>query len=173
MSFIKIYTGGTFDIPHLGHYNFFKQVKELFPDSWLIVALNTDEFIKEFKGSLPLFSYEERERFLKMIPFVDTVIVNTHGADSKPTISMVEPNVIAIGNDWLEKNYCKQMGFDAKWLREKNISLVYLPYTDGISTTEIKKRINQRDLDEGFIRVRTTGMYTVDPDYFKFPIPHS
>lgn len=138
---IKVYTGGTFDIPHLGHLNFFKQVKELFPDSWVCVALNTDDFIERFKGKKPLFSYDERYRFIQMIPGVDYVIENKSGEDSKPTILNVQPNVIVIGNDWLEKDYCKQMGFDAQWLREHMISLCYLPYTDGISTTEIKRRL--------------------------------
>jgi hypothetical protein len=33
------------------------------------------------------------------------------------------------------------MGFDQDWLDERGIGLVYLPYTDGISTTAIKARL--------------------------------
>lgn len=141
---LTLYTGGTFDIPHLGHYNFFKQCKTLFPDSYLWVSLNTDEFIEEFKGVKPLFSYNERMKFLLNVTYVDFITENSGGADSKPAILRVQPDVIVIGNDWLEKDYCKQMGFDAKWLRDNNISLCYLPYTEGISTSEIKRRINAR-----------------------------
>lgn len=140
-----IYTGGTFDIPHLGHLNFFKQVKRLFPYSTIIVALNTDEFVFKYKGSYPLFTYKERMKFMYLIPEITTIISNDSGEDSKPTILRVNPNVIVIGNDWLSKDYCKQMGFTPEWLREQSISLVYLPYTEGISTTLIKERMNARE----------------------------
>jgi len=136
-----LYTGGTFDIPHLGHMNFFGKCKELFPGSYLFVAVNTDEFIERFKGRKPLFSYEERCKFLNMVPYVDQVVKNFGDELSTLTIAQFQPDVVLIGNDWLEKDYCKQMGFDAKWLRDHNISLVYVPYTDGISTTMIKQRV--------------------------------
>lgn len=138
---LRVYTGGTFDIPHLGHYNFFRQCKELFPDSYLIVSLNTDEFIKRYKGVSPIFSYSEREKYLNYINLIDKVVRNAGDEDSKPTILACKSDIILIGNDWLEKDYCKQMGFDAKWLREHRISLCYLPYTEGISTSDIKKRL--------------------------------
>lgn len=139
---LVVYTGGTFDIPHLGHYNFFRKIKELWPNCWLVVSLNTDEFIEKFKGKKPLFSYDERCRLLMRVEFINNIIPNSGGEDSRPAILSVRPDVIAIGNDWLEKDYCKQMGFNAQWLRDYNISLVYLPYTEGISTTEIKRRIS-------------------------------
>jgi cytidyltransferase-like protein len=111
---LRVYTGGTFDIPHLGHYNFFKQIKELWPECWLVVSLNTDKFIGDFKGKKPLFSYDERRMLLNKVSYIDSIITNTGGADSKPAIISTQPNVIAIGNDWLEKDYCGQMGFDAQ-----------------------------------------------------------
>ncbi len=137
-----VYTGGTFDIPHMGHVNFFRKIKEYFPGCELVVSLNTDEFVEEFKGKKPLFSYNERRKFIWFSGMVDRIITNTGGADSKPAILSKPPHVIAIGNDWLEKDYCKQMGFTPQWLRDYDIALIYIPYTEGISTTEIKKRIN-------------------------------
>lgn len=142
---MKVYTGGTFDIPHAGHVNFFRQIKTMWPDCSLIVSLNTDEFIYRYKGAYPLFSYEERSRFLYMTGYVDLVIANTGGEDSKPAILSVNPDVIAIGSDWLAKDYCQQMRFDANWLREHYITLAYLPYTEGISTTLIKERIRDAE----------------------------
>jgi cytidyltransferase-like protein len=137
-----VYTGGTFDVPHLGHVNFFNQCKGLFPDSTLIVALNTDDFITKFKGKPPLFSYAERVSFLNLIPVIDSIVPNIGGADSKITIKLYLPDVIAIGNDWLEKDYCAQMNFDAQWLTDNKISLIYIPHTDGISTSLIKERFS-------------------------------
>ena len=115
---IVVYTGGTFDVPHAGHAYFFKQIKELFPDSYVIVSLNTDEFVKEYKGKNPLYSYMEREYLVGMFYGVDLIIKNKGGKDSKPSILEANPNVIAIGSDWLEKDYLKQMDFTEEWLRE-------------------------------------------------------
>lgn len=33
------------------------------------------------------------------------------------------------------------LGFTQDWLDENGISLIYIPYTDGISSTEIKRRL--------------------------------
>lgn len=141
---IKLYTGGSFDVPHIGHNIFFEECKFYFPDSHLVVALNTDDFIMRFKGAPPLFTYKEREEYLKYISFIDEIVPNIAGEDSKITISQQNPNVIVIGNDWLEKDYCKQMTFNAKWLSEKRIALCYLPRYADISTTLIKERVNKK-----------------------------
>ena len=78
---------------------------------------------------------------LKACKYVDQVIANSGGADSKPTILQVRPNIVAIGTDWAKKDYYKQMQFTQDWLDEKDISLIYIPYTKGISSTEIKTRL--------------------------------
>ena len=104
---MKIYTGGTFDVPHIGHAIFFEECKFYFPNSQLIVALNTDEFVEEFKGKRPLFSYAERKDYLNNILSIDEIVPNIGGADSKVTILQQKPNAVVIGMDWLEKDYCQ------------------------------------------------------------------
>ena len=137
-----IYTGATFDILHAGHINFLRQCKEYFPDSYLIVSLNTDEFIEQFKGKKPVFNFDERKKLLETVEYVDEVIRNIGGEDSKPAILTVEPDVIIIGSDWLNKDYLKQMSITEEWLRKNHIALIYIPYTEIISTTEIKRRLS-------------------------------
>lgn len=132
-------TFGTFDLVHHGHGNFLKQCKKIADK--VIVALNTDEFIKEYKGSYPILNYKEREKSLLNLKYVDQVIPNKDGYDSKPTILQINPNILAIGSDWAVKDYYKQMNFTQQWLDEQEILLVYFAYTSGISTTEIKRRI--------------------------------
>lgn len=134
-----IYTGGTFDLFHYGHVNFLKQCSRL--ASKVVVSLNTDEFIQDYKGKLPIMTYKEREISLKECKYVTEVIPNIGGKDSKPTILKVKPDIIAIGDDWAKKDYYSQMGFTQNWLDKNNIILLYLAYTQGISTSEIKKRI--------------------------------
>ena len=75
--------------------------------------------------------------------YVSKVVPNKGGEDSKPSILKVQPNIIAIGDDWAKKDYYKQMSFTQEWLDNNNIILVYLAYTQGISTTEIKNRIQK------------------------------
>lgn len=133
-----VYTGGTFDLPHSGHVNFLKKCAQL---GDVYVALNTDEFIEQYKGKPPVMSFDERLEVISHYRSVRGVISNDSGADSKQTILEVRPDIIAIGSDWARKDYYKQMGFTQDWLDEQGISLIYIPYTRGISTTELKRRL--------------------------------
>jgi glycerol-3-phosphate cytidylyltransferase len=139
---LTLYTGGTFDLFHAGHVNFLKMCKNIVgEDGEVIVSLNTDEFIKEYKKQPPIVSYSDRAEVLAACIYVDTVIPNSGGADSKISIMEVEPDIIAIGSDWARKDYYKQMQFDQDWLDSKGISLIYIPYTKGISSSLIKTRL--------------------------------
>lgn len=133
-----IYTGGTFDLPHPGHYRLFRRAASL---GKLVVSLNTDEFITSYKGKPPVLSYAEREEILMACKWVYHVIPNSGGADSTIAIEEVSPDYIIIGSDWAKKDYYKQMGFTQEWLDERGIGLIYVPYTKGISTTDLKVRI--------------------------------
>lgn len=135
---LKVYTGGTFDLIHSGHINFLRRCAEI---GTVTIALNTDEFIAEYKGKPPVMTYKERYDVLSELRCVNSVIPNTGGANSKHAVWISDPDIIAIGSDWARKDYYKQMGFDQDWLDMHNISLMYIPYTEGISTTELKRRI--------------------------------
>lgn len=135
---LTIYTGGTFDLFHAGHANFLRRCKEL---GEVTVALNTDDFIFDYKGRAPVMSYQERESVLVSCRFVDRVLPNFGGANSKPTIELVQPDMVIIGSDWARRDYYKQMQFDQDWLDEREIALCYIPYTDNISSTDVKNRL--------------------------------
>jgi len=102
--------------------------------------LNTDEFIERYKGKKPIISYDDRKTVLLACKYVDDVIENINGEDSKPSILSVSPNIIAVGDDWAKKDYYKQMNFTQKWLDENDITLIYIPYKEGISSSDIRKR---------------------------------
>lgn len=139
---LRVYTGGTFDLFHAGHINFLKRCQEIAGIAGTVtVALNTDEFIYEYKKKTPILSYQERAVVLEACRYVNFVVPNIGGADSKPAIEECKPDVIAIGSDWARRDYYKQMQFDQDWLDERNISLIYIPYTKGISSTLIKQKI--------------------------------
>jgi glycerol-3-phosphate cytidylyltransferase len=134
-----IYTGGTFDLFHKGHVNLLQWCRSIGEE--VVVSLNTDEFIYSYKGKNPIVSFQERKEVLLACKYVDRVIPNYAGADSKPSILSIMPNIIVIGSDWAKKDYYSQMGFDQEWLDMNGIGLCYVPYTPGISTTNIKGRM--------------------------------
>ena len=134
-----LYTGGTFDLFHFGHQNFLKQCRRI--SDKVVVSLNADDFVERFKGKKPILNYKERETSLRYCKFVDEIILNGAGEDSRSCILTVHPTIIAVGDDWADKDYYKQMGFDQHWLDDNRITLVYIPYTRGISATEIRERI--------------------------------
>lgn len=136
-----VYTGGTFDLFHSGHVNLLKRCKEVAGNGLVIVSLNTDDFIWQFKNKKPICSEEERREVLLACKYVDEVVMNVGGADSRIAISQVDPNYIVVGSDWAERDYYAQMSFDQKWLDERGIGLVYVPYTKTISSTQIRSRM--------------------------------
>lgn len=135
---LKVYTGGTFDLFHSGHVAFLKRCAEV---GSVTVSLNTDEFIAAYKGRPPVMSFAERKAVLLGCKYVDSVVANVGGADSRIAIELAQPDIIIIGSDWARRDYYAQMQFDQDWLDKRGIGLAYIPYTQGISTTELKKRI--------------------------------
>lgn len=138
---LRIYTGGTFDLFHIGHLNLLKRCHEIAGlTGQVIVSLNTDEFIEKYKGKKPIIPFEDRKSILEACRYVDCVMENYGGADSKESILLAQLiDVIAIGSDWARKDYYKQMNFSQDWLDEQGISLIYIPYTKKISSTKIKE----------------------------------
>jgi len=67
--------------------------------------------------------------------------MNVGGQDSKISIDLVKPNYIVAGSDWAKKDYHAQMSFTQEWLDERGIGLVYVPYTQAISSTQIRSRM--------------------------------
>jgi len=137
-----VYTGGTFDLFHSGHVNLLKRCREVAgPDGKVVASLNTDDFIWEFKNKRPVCSESERAEVLLACRYVDEVVMNVGGQDSRIAIDLVNPNYIVVGSDWAEKDYYAQMSFDQKWLDDRGIGLVYVPYTKTISSTAIRGRM--------------------------------
>lgn len=136
---MKVYSGGTFDSFHVGHIELLEYCRML--GDYVVISLNTDDFVSRYKGRVPTIPYVDRKKMLLATKYVDEVIPNYEGEDSRPAILEAKPDIIVIGMDWLEKDYCKQMGFDAEWLNKHKIGLFYAPRTTGESTTSIKERI--------------------------------
>ena len=137
-----VLTLGTFDLFHVGHVNLLARCRTLAgPDGMLAVALNGDDFIEQYKGRPPVIRYQDRLRVVAACRYVDRVLWNMGGRDAKPAIEAIGPNIIAVGADWESKDYYGQLGVTQDWLDAHRIRIVYLPYTAGISTSQIRDRL--------------------------------
>lgn len=122
----RVITYGTFDLIHYGHINLLERAKKL--GDYLVVGLSTNEF-NEQKNKKCYFSYEERKRLLEALRVVDLVIPEESWEQKRSDIQMYHIDTFVMGDDWkgkfdFLKGYCE---------------VVYLPRTEGISTTKIKK----------------------------------
>lgn len=121
----KVITYGTFDLIHHGHINILKRAKEL--GDYLIVGLSTDEF-NAIKGKAAYHSYEERKLILESIKYVDEVIPEKNWGQKVKDIQAHKAQIFVMGSDWEGK-------FDDL---NEHCAVIYLPRTEGISTTKIK-----------------------------------
>lgn len=136
-----IYVGGTFDLFHHGHAAFLEQCAR---KGKVIVALNTDEFAARYKRPT-ILTLGERIESVKACRWVDEVIVNVGDEDSGITIDLIKDkkiSAIAHGDDWTGPALIKQLGISQEWLDERDIKMMYIPYTAGISTSEIIRRVS-------------------------------
>ncbi len=124
----KVITYGTFDLFHIGHLNILRRAKAL--GDYLVVAVSTDEF-NALKGKICTYPYQQRSEIVKAIKFVDEVIPENNWEQKITDIRSNGIDIFVMGDDWTGK-------FD--FLKEF-CEVVYLPRTEGISTTEIKQDI--------------------------------
>ncbi|NUU95865.1 glycerol-3-phosphate cytidiltransferase [Marinitoga sp. 1135] len=121
-----VITYGTFDLFHIGHLKLLQRAKEL--GDRLIVAVSTDEF-NAIKGKKSIIPYDQRAEIVKNIKCVDMVIPEKNWEQKIEDIKKYNVDIFVMGEDWKGK-------FD--FLKEY-CEVVYLPRTEGISSTEIKQ----------------------------------
>ena len=130
---------GTFYLLHWGHVNLLERCRMLAGrDGLVVVALNPDAFVEQYKGRSPVIPYHGRLSVLSACRYVDRVVCNYGGADAKPIIDDVAPDIIAVGDDWEHKDYYGQLRVTQAWLDDRNIRVEYLPYTREISSSVIR-----------------------------------
>jgi cytidyltransferase-like protein len=145
---MRVFTTGVFDILHRGHLNILTQAAAL---GDLTVGIMTDQGVEATKGTRPILSLEERDAQIRSLPFVADVIHYTD-LDQRPNYAAVKPDIVVQGDDWL---FSADRTDAINYLREHGIRLVLLPRTPGISTTEIRKRVERSGRrDERFLRER-------------------
>lgn len=126
----KVITYGTFDLFHFGHLELLRRAKAL--GEYLIVAISTDEF-NMVKGKKCVINEIERLEIVKANKYVDEVIWETSWEQKESDIKTRHIDVFVMGDDWQGK-------FD---FLKMYCEVVYLPRTENISSSEIKKSLSQ------------------------------
>jgi len=129
-----IYTSGTFDLFHIGHLNILKKSKTL--GDKLIVGVSTDELVASYKESAPIVPYADRMEIIKNLSCVDLVVRQETLFDYK-LMNSLEIDAMTIGSDWKDKE-----NDNLKHIIENtDIEVVFFPYTQHVSSTQIKDQI--------------------------------
>lgn len=127
----KVITYGTYDLLHQGHINLLRRAKEL--GDYLIVGVTSDSFDRE-RGKLNVRNNVlERVEAVKATGFADEIIIEDYVGQKIDDIQKYDVDIFAIGSDWVGKfdylnEYCK---------------VVYLPRTEGISSTMLRDETTQ------------------------------
>ena len=107
------YTAGVFDLFHVGHLNILKKAKE--QCDHLIVAVSTDELVREYKRKAPVICFEER-------------------------MEKYHFNKMFVGDDWKGSPLFNEV---EKKFRAVGVEVVYFPYTKGTSSTILKETLSK------------------------------
>jgi len=134
-----VFVGGVWDLFHVGHLNILEKAKRY--GTILIVGVSTDELVLRYKGIYPVIPLAQRMRILKSLACVDFVVSQSVLAD----VGLLEDwdvDVFVTGEDWKDKRNPPE-GY--AWIKE-NLEMIFLPRTEGISSTSIKKELNRRPI---------------------------
>lgn len=128
----RVLTYGTFDLLHYGHIRLLRRAAAL--GDYLVVALSTDEF-NQSKGKISFYDYETRKEMLEAIRYVDLVIPEKNWEQKLSDVKDYHIDTVVMGGDWAGSNRFEYL--------KKCCDVVYLDRTPGISTTDVKGRLQK------------------------------
>jgi len=135
----RIYLDGVFDMAHYGHYRLFKQVKDHFPNSYIIVGVSSDEETLRLKGQT-LMNESERAESIGHCKWVDEVIMPCPWIITQEFIDQHKIDYVAHdGDPYVSSNHADIYDFV-----KKQGKFIATQRTDGVSTTDIINRIIRR-----------------------------
>ena len=129
------FTQGTFDMFHIGHLNLLEKAKEYC--DYLIVGVNTDNLVMSYKHHSPISAEYERLRIVKAIRVVDDGVL-CRSLDKLDSWNELHFDSVFVGDDWKGSERWNET---EKSLKAVGVDVVYLPYTKGISSTQIRQKI--------------------------------
>lgn len=127
-----VLTYGTFDLFHIGHLNLLRRLRAL--GDRLIVGVSTDEF-NALKGKKTIIGFDDRIEIVRNLKCVDMAIPEDNWEQKVDDIRRHDVSIFGMGSDWEGR-------FDEL---KAHCEVVYLPRTEGVSSTQIKKTLQVLD----------------------------
>lgn len=136
------YTCGVFDLFHVGHLNLLERCKE--QCDYLIVGVCNDDYVNNIKKKEPVINEKDRVRIINALKCVDRAeLVDIETTNNKMlALDRFKFDVLFSGDDW--KGSERYMETE-KQFKKVGASIEYLPYTQGVSTTELKNKMNKKN----------------------------
>jgi phosphoenolpyruvate mutase len=133
-----VYVGMSADLIHPGHVNVLQRAAEL---GEVTIGLLTDAAIASYKR-LPHMTYEQRAAVVRSLKGVSRVVAQ-ETLDYAPNLQRLKPDYVVHGDDWRSgvQQQTRQRVIDA--LGQWGGELVEVPYTEGISSTQLNQSIKQ------------------------------
>ena len=128
----KIYLGMSADLIHPGHINIIREAAKL---GDVTIGLLTDKAIASYKR-LPYMNYEQRKSVVENIKGVASVIPQ-ETLDYRDNLNLIKPDFVVHGDDWKEGIQVKIRQQVIDTLSKWNGKLIEIPYTKGISSTNL------------------------------------
>lgn len=128
------YTQGVFDMFHVGHLNLINHAKALC--DYLIVGVNSDQLVEEYKHKTPVINQDDRRLIVANIKAVDESVIS-YTLDKVDMWNQLRFDAIFIGDDWKGNARWEQTKSD---LARIGVDVVYLPHTDGVTSTTLRKQ---------------------------------
>ena len=122
---------------HIGHLNILKRAKE--QCEYLIVGVSTDEVVETYKHKRPVIPFEERITIVEAIRYVDKVVPQI-SMDKMEAYNALKFDALFHGSDWKGSNMYEKIVAD---FEKVGVDVVFLPHTDGISSTIIREKVNK------------------------------
>jgi glycerol-3-phosphate cytidylyltransferase len=132
------YTTGVFDMFHVGHLNILRRAKE--QCDYLIVGVSTDELVLHDKNKTPIIPFENRCEIIKSIRYVDEVVPQIDKDKLGAYLRLDKRfNKMFVGSDWQGTPQWEKY---EEQFAPYGVEIVYLPHTDGISSSLLRTKIN-------------------------------
>jgi glycerol-3-phosphate cytidylyltransferase len=130
------YTTGVFDLFHIGHLNILRNARAMCDR--LIVGVTTDELMIQYKEKKPVIPFTERCEIVRSLKCVDVVIAQ-NTMDKLEAWEKIRFDIMFVGDDWYKTSKWQDI---QKEFEEREVRIVYFPYTQGTSSTLINKTLN-------------------------------
>ncbi len=132
------FTAGVFDLFHTGHLNLLEKCKSMC--DYLIVGICNDDYVHNIKKKEPVYNETERARIIAALKCVDEVaLIDIETTNDKMlALQTFNFDVLFSGDDWKGSERYKKT---EEQFAPLGVAIEYLPYTQGISTTEIKEKL--------------------------------